>query len=147
MPSSQQQSSYPVQSCDSKRIEQVQVYGPKWSTSTSSSSTNQSRLRVRWYHAIFGILYVYQLGWVVSTCGQPYRQFLEKADREGFAGKIIILLRTRVECRKAAIWEMFSICSFSLWSCILHCISFHFLFLFSRCIMLEIIHSQHCSHF
>ena len=74
---------YPVQSCDSKRIEQVQVYGPKWTASGSSSS------RIRWYHVIFGVLYVYQLGWVVSSMGEPYRLFLEKADREGTAGKFL----------------------------------------------------------
>jgi hypothetical protein len=33
------------------------------------------------------VLYVYQVGWAVVTIGEPYRLFLEKADREGFQGK------------------------------------------------------------
>ncbi|CAB9496617.1 Probable manganese-transporting ATPase catp-8 [Seminavis robusta] len=97
MSSSAAGSRFPVQSCDSKRIDCVQVYGPKWTASAGSSSSKTasassstsavSRLtsRVRWYHVIFGVLYVYQLGWLVSTMGEPYRLFLEKADREGLA--------------------------------------------------------------
>jgi hypothetical protein len=79
---------FPVQSCDSKRIVQVQVYGPKW---TAGSTSKYSR--IRWYHAIFGVLYVYQVGWLVSTMGEPYRRFLEKADREGLAGTCPSLFR------------------------------------------------------
>ena len=63
--------------CDSKRIESVSVYQPKFSTGTS-------KRRIRLYNAVFLVLYMYQLIWVTSTVGEPYRKFLEKADREGF---------------------------------------------------------------
>jgi cation-transporting ATPase 13A1 len=36
------------------------------------------------YNVFFIMLYVYQIIWVTSTIGEPYRKFLEKADREGF---------------------------------------------------------------
>ena len=64
--------SFPVE-CDSKRIEQVSVYQPKLSTR-----------RIRLYNLVFLCLYIYQGLWVASTIGEPYRKFLEKADREGF---------------------------------------------------------------
>jgi cation-transporting ATPase 13A1 len=64
--------------CDSKRIEKVSVYKPKLSTGTS-------KRRIRLYDVVFILFYVYQLTWVCSTIGEPYRKFLEKADREGFA--------------------------------------------------------------
>lgn len=62
-----------AQDCDSKRIECVAVYGPKLSTG-----------RFRLYHVAFFFVYLLNLGWVISTIGEPYRQFLLKADREGF---------------------------------------------------------------
>eukprot|EP00533_Pseudo-nitzschia_delicatissima_P009186 CAMPEP_0116090456 /NCGR_PEP_ID=MMETSP0327-20121206/6986_1 /TAXON_ID=44447 /ORGANISM="Pseudo-nitzschia delicatissima, Strain B596" /LENGTH=1569 /DNA_ID=CAMNT_0003581751 /DNA_START=152 /DNA_END=4861 /DNA_ORIENTATION=+ len=61
----------------SKRIVQVSTYKPKF-------STGGSRRRIRLYNVFFLVLYVYQLLWVTSTIGEPYRKFLEKADREGF---------------------------------------------------------------
>ena len=60
---------------DSKRIETVSVYQPKFSA---------GRSRIRLYNVVFLVLYVYQILWVSSTIGEPYRKFLEKADREGF---------------------------------------------------------------
>ena len=33
------------------------------------------------------VIYVFQFIWVFSSIGQPYREFLERADREGFQGK------------------------------------------------------------
>ena len=62
---------------DSKRIETVAVYQPKFSAGTR-------RRRIGLYNVVFLVLYVYQLFWVGSTIGEPYRKFLEKADREGF---------------------------------------------------------------
>lgn len=62
---------------DSKRIRQVAVYQPKLSAGTSER-------RIRLYNVLFILLYVYQGIWVASTIGEPYRRFLEKADREGF---------------------------------------------------------------
>lgn len=66
--------------CDSKRIESIAIYRAKLAAGTAKRN-------IRLYNIIFLALYVYQTGWVVSTIGEPYRQFLEKADREGFQGK------------------------------------------------------------
>mmetsp|Transcript_13694 Transcript_13694/g.21164 ORF Transcript_13694/g.21164 Transcript_13694/m.21164 type:complete len:1551 (-) Transcript_13694:1328-5980(-) len=63
--------------CDSKRIEKVSIYKPKL-------AAGFGKKRFRLYHVAFLLLYVYQIIWVISTVGQPYREFLEKADREGF---------------------------------------------------------------
>jgi hypothetical protein len=62
---------------DSKRIHQVAVYQPKLSAGTNKRG-------IRLYNFVFLLLYVYQGIWVASTIGNPYRKFLEKADREGF---------------------------------------------------------------
>lgn len=62
---------------DSKRIQQVCTYQPKF-------SAGSRRHRIRFYNVVFLFLFVYQLVWVLSTIGEPYRKFLEKADREGF---------------------------------------------------------------
>jgi manganese-transporting P-type ATPase len=67
---------YPKET-DSKRIRQVCAYQPKF-------STGSRRRRIRLYNVVFLALYVYQTTWVVSTIGEPYRKFLEKADKEGF---------------------------------------------------------------
>mmetsp|Transcript_13037 Transcript_13037/g.30736 ORF Transcript_13037/g.30736 Transcript_13037/m.30736 type:complete len:1568 (-) Transcript_13037:155-4858(-) len=61
----------------SKRILSVSTYKPKF-------STGSRRHRIRLYNVVFIFLYTYQLMWVASTIGEPYRNFLEKADREGF---------------------------------------------------------------
>jgi cation-transporting ATPase 13A1 len=63
---------------DSKRIRQVCTYQPKF------SAGGGRRRRIRLYNVFFLMLYVYQIAWVASTIGEPYRKFLEKADREGF---------------------------------------------------------------
>jgi len=59
---------------DSKRITAVSVYQPKFSAGR----------KIRMYNVGFLLLYVYQIIWVSSTIGEPYRLFLEKAEREGF---------------------------------------------------------------
>ena len=61
----------------SKRIVSVSTYKPKF-------STGSRRRRIRLYNVVFLFLYLYQIMWVTSTIGEPYRKFLEKADREGF---------------------------------------------------------------
>jgi cation-transporting ATPase 13A1 len=66
-----------AQECDSKRIEAVGVYKAKLATGTQKH-------KLRLYNAVFLLLYVYQSVRVITTIGQPYREFLEKADREGF---------------------------------------------------------------
>jgi hypothetical protein len=68
-----------VKECDSKRIESISVYSPKLAAGTAKRN-------IRFYNIIFLVLYIYQVGWAVMTIGEPYRQFLEKADREGFQG-------------------------------------------------------------
>lgn len=67
---------YPKET-DSKRILRVSTYQPKF-------SAGSSRRRIRLYNVVFLVLYAYQIMWVTSTIGEPYRKFLEKADREGF---------------------------------------------------------------
>ena len=62
---------------DSKRIQSVCCYQPKL-------STGSRRRRIRLYNVAFLFMYIWQLVWVISTVGEPYRKFLEKADREGF---------------------------------------------------------------
>jgi hypothetical protein len=66
--------------CDSKRIDSISIYQAKLAAGTAKRN-------IRLYNIIFLVLYVYQAGWVVTTIGEPYRLFLEKADREGFQGK------------------------------------------------------------
>ena len=64
--------------CDSKGIEYVGIYQAKMATVR----------KIRFYHWVFVALYLYQSAWVISTIGEPYRLFLEKADREGFQGTL-----------------------------------------------------------
>ena len=101
--------------CTSKRIAYVELFRPKrlgggGGSSSSSSTTTRSitidssindsggggsskkRRHIRLYHLLFAILYMHQLYWVVSTMGVPYREFLDKAEREGFEGKFVLLL-------------------------------------------------------
>ena len=76
---------------DSKRIEAVSLYRPKLAASSGASAAGKKkRFQVRLYHILFAAAYVYQVGWVVSTIGRPYREFLEKVDREGFKGKSVV---------------------------------------------------------
>jgi len=42
--------------------------------------------KIRLYHLVFVGLYIYQIGHIILTAGEPYHQFLKKADREGFQG-------------------------------------------------------------
>lgn len=63
---------------DSKRIESVSVYQPKFSAGAGG------RRRIRLYNVVFIVLYIYQALWVFGTVGEPYVKFLEKAEREGF---------------------------------------------------------------
>jgi len=91
--------------CTSKRIAHVELFRPKTITSSSSSSNATSnyngvgadgggggktttkkkrRPPLKKYHLLFAILYLYQAYWIYSTVGVPYREFLDKAEREGF---------------------------------------------------------------
>jgi hypothetical protein len=93
--------------CDSKRIEAVRVYRPKWTSPAAGASTAAAQhpsqaavaassarkrrgggwlFRLNLYSVVFMVLYAVQVSWVLSTIGEPYRTFLEKADREGFQG-------------------------------------------------------------
>ena len=82
--------------CDSKRIDAVRVYRPKFSAGGGGGGGTRhggngigigfAKKGIRLYTLAFAVLYIVQIGWVLSTVGEPYRQFLEKADREGFQG-------------------------------------------------------------
>lgn len=65
---------------DSKRILAVQVYKTKYST----QGLTGKKCHVRFYNLFFIVLYVFQCIWVASTIGEPYHEFLLKAEREGF---------------------------------------------------------------
>lgn len=68
-----------AQDCDSKRIEAISVYMPRMATQIG-------RFKVRLYHLVFLVAYAMIGTQVIATIGEPYRRFLEKADREGFQG-------------------------------------------------------------
>jgi manganese-transporting P-type ATPase len=92
---------------DSKRIKAVQVYQAKYSTQATTSTTktvsslfssvfpftssrkskkkSKKSFSIRFYNIFFILLYILQGGWVISTIGKPYKEFLLKAEREGFA--------------------------------------------------------------
>lgn len=70
-----------VEGCDSKRIEKVSLHTPK----LQFGSKNKNKRSFQAYHVMFLFLYLYQSYWCISTIGEPYRKFLEKADREGFS--------------------------------------------------------------
>ena len=89
--------------CDSKRIDAVRVYRPKFSAGGAGGGGSGGTTRpggtgigfakgIRLYNLAFAALYMFQIGWVLSTVGEPYRQFLEKADREGFQGTFVFVL-------------------------------------------------------
>ena len=42
---------------------------------------------LRKYHLLFLSLYLHQMYWICRTVGVPYREFLDKAEREGFEGE------------------------------------------------------------
>lgn len=42
--------------------------------------------KIRLYNVVFIVLYIIQTTIVLSSIGEPYRKFLEKADQEGFQG-------------------------------------------------------------
>ena len=85
-------------------IRHVRLYRPKTITSQSSSSSSEydalndeaqpsgkrRRTTVKRYHLLFAVAYMYQLYWVCSTVGVPYREFLDKAEREGFEGEFLV---------------------------------------------------------
>lgn len=70
-----------VDETSSKRIRSVELY--KY---TPHNVTIRGR-KVAYYHILFMILYLYQTYWCVSTIGEPYREFLERADLLGLDGK------------------------------------------------------------
>ena len=87
---------------DADQIAYVELYRPKTiisSTSNDLSSTNltnsnsnsnglkkKRRAPLKKYHILFLTLYLYQIYWIYSTIGLPYKEFLDKAEREGFEG-------------------------------------------------------------
>jgi hypothetical protein len=65
--------------CSSKRIAHIEMFRPKTIVSSSSNGPPLKK-----YHLLFALVYLYQAYWIVSTMGVPYRDFLTKAEREGF---------------------------------------------------------------
>ena len=74
------------QECDSKRVAAISVYEPRL-------ATQMGRFKVRLYHLVFLAAYALIGTQVLATIGEPYRRFLEKADREGFQGKELVVLK------------------------------------------------------
>lgn len=70
--------------CDSKRVAAIGLYQAKMATTVK---VGKQRYKVRLYHLLFVAGYLILGYHVLSTIGEPYRIFLEKADREGFQGK------------------------------------------------------------
>ena len=84
--------------CSSENIAHIELFRPKTITSqtTSSSSSSSSnnnnkkkkrRAPLKKYHLLFAVMYLYQIYWIYSTVGVPYKEFLDKAEREGFEGE------------------------------------------------------------
>jgi len=72
-----------VVECDSKNIDSVQLYRTKFAVSGGSK-----KHKIRLYNVAFILAYIAVSAWMISTIGRPYREFLEKADREGFQGML-----------------------------------------------------------
>ena len=89
---------------DTDQIAYVELYRPKTIISSTSndhstSSTNlpssnsnngtkkkKRKAPLKKYHILFLTIYLYQIYWIYSTIGLPYKEFLDKAEREGFEG-------------------------------------------------------------
>jgi hypothetical protein len=94
--------------CTSKRIAHVELFRPRTIIGPSpgggsppaldhADEANDGKRRhhragrtgppLKKYHLLFLALYLHQLYWICSTVGVPYREFLDKAEREGFEGE------------------------------------------------------------
>ena len=79
--------------CSSENIAHIELFRPKTITSISGSSSNNNknkkkrRAPLKKYHLLFAVMYLYQIYWIYSTVGVPYKEFLDKAEREGFEGE------------------------------------------------------------
>ena len=90
---------------DADQIAYVELYRPKtiisstsndlYSSSTTSTTNSNSnngtkkkkrKAPLKKYHILFLTIYLYQIYWIYSTIGLPYKEFLDKAEREGFEG-------------------------------------------------------------
>ena len=69
--------------CDSKRVAAIGLYQAKMATTVK---VGKQRYKVRLYHLLFVAGYLVLGYHVLATIGEPYRIFLEKADRGGFQG-------------------------------------------------------------
>jgi hypothetical protein len=95
--------------CTSKRIAHVELFRPRTIIGPSSpgggsspaqdADANDGKRRhhragrtgppLKKYHLLFLAMYLHQLYWICSTVGVPYREFLDKAEREGFEGECL----------------------------------------------------------
>jgi len=63
---------------------------PSSNSNNSSTKNKKRRAPLKKYHILFLTIYLYQIYWIYSTIGLPYKEFLDKAEREGFEGWFII---------------------------------------------------------
>eukprot|EP00581_Thalassiosira_minuscula_P008067 CAMPEP_0183703840 /NCGR_PEP_ID=MMETSP0737-20130205/1419_1 /TAXON_ID=385413 /ORGANISM="Thalassiosira miniscula, Strain CCMP1093" /LENGTH=1670 /DNA_ID=CAMNT_0025930637 /DNA_START=59 /DNA_END=5071 /DNA_ORIENTATION=- len=89
--------------CTSKRIAHVELFRPKTITNSNAAATSgandhggggggtkpakkkkKRRAPLKKYHLFFATMYLFQAYWIYSTIGVPYKEFLDKAEREGF---------------------------------------------------------------
>lgn len=97
--------------CNTDQIAHVELFRPKTITNSSSSNSSSSnnsnaasnngsgkkkkkkrRPPLKKYHLLFAMLYLHQAYWIYSTVGVPYKEFLDKAEREGFEGELYIVV-------------------------------------------------------
>lgn len=81
--------------CTSENIAHVELFRPKTIIANTTNTSNgkptiqkkKRRVPLKRYHLLFALLYLHQAYWIYSTIGVPYKEFLDKAEREGFEGK------------------------------------------------------------
>jgi len=100
--------------CNSDNISFVELFRPKTIIATNATNAtndnsndndannhnaNQSNRRrrrrrapLKKYHLFFAVLYSFQAHWIYSTVGVPYKEFLDKAEREGFEGELLCVI-------------------------------------------------------
>ena len=103
--------------CTSDNIAHVELFRPKTITNNNATVTaansgatgkNKKKRRgppLKKYHLLFGMLYLCQAYWIYSTVGVPYKEFLDKAEREGFEGECLLYLLLVVICMVVVICD------------------------------------------
>lgn len=100
--------------CTSKRIAHVELFRPKTlggsgghdAAGGEGAAPRGRRLpAVKRYHVAFAALYLCQAYWIASTSGVPYREFLDKAEREGFEGECANCVRSEERRAQHPLWS------------------------------------------